>query len=66
MSKKLLMALVGIVGAAALIAVPAPASATEEEQGRWKMPHLDDPCFDPCPSQLPICKCYEAPPIIVH
>lgn len=66
MSKKLLMALVGIVGAAALVVLPAPASATEEEQGTWKMSHLDDPCFDPCSSHLPICKCYELPPIIVH
>jgi len=65
MSKRLLMALVGIVGAAVLVALPAPASATEEEQGHWAMPYQEDPCYSPCPSHLPVCKCYVLPDIIV-
>ena len=66
MSKKLWMALVGVVGAAIVVVLPSPASATEEQEGHWAMPFQEDPCYDPCASHLPICKCYVLPPIIVH
>lgn len=65
MSKKFLMALVGIVGAASLIALPAPASASEEEQGYWATTFRNDPCYDRCTSHLPFCTCYVLPDIII-